>query len=256
MEVLGLKSDLLASGADLLAALKKSLLKVNRTPGEGDIVVFSSKVVALAEGRSLSPQNVDGRPDHRKKSLDLNGEEDENLAFLIEQEADTVLPGPVYLTLKNGIFVANAGIDRSNSPLGTVLPWPRYPYDSAENLRLAISKNYGLKCLGVIITDSVCLPLRAGTVGMAIGYSGFKGVADRRGEQDLFGKELKVSRVNAADALAAAANLLMGEAAESCPFALIRDSGVEFTARPVSRREICLDPDQCLFAGLYPKEMK
>ena len=109
-----------------------------------------------------------------------------------------------------------------------------------------------LKEWGIIIVDSVCIPLRQGAIGNAIGYSGFRGIVDKIGQNDLYGKALKVTKVNIADSLATAANLIMGEADESTPVALISDYGAEFTNETISETEIVMDADKCIFKGLYP----
>lgn len=255
MEIIGLQSAILKSGDNLLKALENSLQCRNKNLQEGDVLAFSSKIVALTEKRMLKLTEIEGEPKENKKSLDLAATEKKSLAVLIEKEADHIIPGEYYLTVKNNIFVANAGIDESNVPAGYVIPWPKYPYDSADNLRKALCEAYNISNLGVIIADSVCLPLRAGTIGIAIGYSGFKGVIDKRGRADLFGKKLKVTQVNVADSLATAANLVMGEADEAIPFVLLRECDLEFTNELISRREISIAPEKCLFKGLYPNNI-
>jgi len=104
--------------------------------------------------------------------------------------------------------------------------------------------------VGVLVTDSRILPLRAGIVGVALGYAGFKGVRDYRGTPDIFGRVLKLSRTDVADSLAAAAVLQMGEGAEQQPLALITDARVEFTER-TSRRELRIDPKEDLYRPLF-----
>lgn len=255
MELLGLKTDILKSGDNLIKALEKCLKENSRYPKEGDIFAFSSKIVALSERRILKKGGLKKSPKEKKLNLELKEAENEILASLIEAEADYIMPGEYYLTIKNGIFVANAGIDESNAPSGYVIPWPKYPYDSAEKLRNSIAETYNLRKVGVIIVDSVCTPLRAGTTGVAIGYSGFHGVIDKRGASDLFGNKLKVTQMNIADSLAVSANLLMGEADEATPFVLIRDFKAKFTNEEIPRREISIDTDKCLFKGLYPKDI-
>jgi len=119
-------------------------------------------------------------------------------------------------------------------------------------------KKFGLKQLGVIITDSRTMPLRAGVTGVAIGYAGFRGVRDYRGKPDLFGRLLHVSRTDVADSLATAAVLLMGEAKECQPLATIEDAPVEFCER-IDRNELKISLEDDMYRPLFthlPKKRK
>ena len=124
-----------------------------------------------------------------------------------------------------GFTSANAGIDRSNVAQSdgdeTVLLLPSDPDRSAAQLRDAIQARLGMH-VGVVITDSHGRPFRQGTVGVAIGVAGLPAVWDRRGEPDLFGYELQHTDIGVADEIAAAAGLLMGQAAEGTPVVLVR----------------------------------
>jgi F420-0:gamma-glutamyl ligase len=82
---------------------------------------------------------------------------------------------------------------------------------------------FGVKNLGVIITDSTARPLHYGTEGVCIAFSGFATMNDYRGKPDLFGRPFKVSISNVADALASAAVLVMGEGTEQTPIAIVED---------------------------------
>jgi len=212
----------------VLAALGKRKL-MNR-----DILVISSKVVAVTQNRI-------------KK---ISNEKDFN--ELVEKEADKVIGrGRVTLTLKNGIFIPWAGIDRSNMKKGYAVLWPKQPFNAAEEIRAALKKEYGLRNLGVIISDSHCVPLRKGVTGIAIGYAGFKGVRDLRGKKDIYGNKLKVTRQNVADMLASAAHLLAGESDERIPFVLVRNAPVDFIQAKTNPAEPVMEKEKCLFSPLY-----
>lgn len=138
--------------------------------------------------------------------------------------------------------MANAGIDASNVPGGgeqTVLLWPQDPDASARALRAALEGHFGVR-LAVIISDSLGRPWRMGTTGHAIGVSGLRPLLDRRGETDLFGRELQATVIGVADEIAGAASLAIGEVAEGTPAAIVRgatyerreDSGVGELLRP------------------------
>lgn len=175
---------------------------------EGDIVAISSKIVALCEG------NV--RP------LDTDRD------TLIEEQSDLFLPPEHskyghHFSIINHTIVGSAGIDVSNADDHFVL-WPKDPQADANNIRAHLREHFGLKNLGVIITDSISQPLRLGSIGASISHSGFSAIHDYRGQSDLFGHTMKVSRSNVASGLAAAAVLVMGEGTEQTPICIIRDA--------------------------------
>src|SRR5262249_14849593 len=144
-----------------------------------------------------------------------------------------------------------AGVDESNAA-GKLVLLPKDSFKAATKIRKTLQKKYGVKNLGVLITDSRLFPLRAGIVGVALGYAGFKGVKDYRGAKDIFGRILKYSRVDVADSLATAAVLEMGEGAEQQPLAVIEGAGVEFAER-VNRKELEMDPREDVYAPLFKK---
>lgn len=147
---------------------------------------------------------------------------------LILRESSAALKTPLaWLTIKDGMVMTNAGIDESNAD-GNLLLLPPDCYDLAERLRRALCAAWNVKELGVLVTDSMILPLRAGVIGAAVAYAGFKGVRDLRGQPDIFGKKLEVTLVDVADSLASAAALCMGEANEQTPLCVIENAPVEF----------------------------
>ena len=133
-------------------------------------------------------------------------------------------PGVLIVRHKLGLVGANAGIDQSNIDHGSAeeaLLLPADPDASATQLVDTIKTRTG-KQTGVIIADSMNRPWRMGTIGGAIGCAGVNVLDDHRGGTDLYGRELKVTLINRADALAGAATLLMGETTEKIPLVLIR----------------------------------
>lgn len=207
MKVRAIKTRVFRENEDLLAFIQKHVPKLK----DGAIVVVTSKIVALAEGRTAD-------------RTDLTTKEK-----LIRAESDfAVATKWVWLTLKDGLAVASAGIDESNAD-GKFILLPKDCYASARKLRRALMTAYKVKRLGVIIPDSRTLPLRAGAMGVALGYAGFKGIFDYRGTKDIFGRAFKFERANIADPLAAAAVLAMGEGAEMKPLAVIDDAPVTYT---------------------------
>ena len=110
--------------------------------------------------------------------------------------------------------------------------------------------HYGVKKLGVLITDSRVFPLRAGVTGVALGYTGFKGLRDYRSKKDLFNRPLTMTQTNVADCLASAAVLVMGEGAERTPLGIITDAPIVFTNK-TDAANLRIDPKVDLFKPLY-----
>lgn len=199
---------------------------------EKDILVISSKLISLWKGLSVPYKSA------RQKEA------------LIRQESVAWLKTKLaYLSIKSGMVMTNAGIDESNA-YGKLLLLPKDLYACADEIRAALCKKYGLKKLGVIITDSMILPLRAGVIGAACAYSGFQGVRDERGKKDIFGKPLSVTQVNLADALAAAASVTMGERKEQRPLCVIEEAPVRFVVK-TNPSEIIYPPENDLYAPLF-----
>jgi len=198
---------------------------------DGSILVVTSKIVALAERRTATP---------------------EEKVKIIKKESEWAVPTKyVWLTIKDGMFMAAAGIDESNAR-GKLVLLPKDSFKAAARLRTNLLKHYKVKRLGVLITDSRVLPLRAGVVGVALGYAGFSGIKDYRGASDLFGRKLKMTRVDIADSLATAAVLLMGEGNERRPLAIIEDAPVEYRNR-VNRHELIIPVADDLYVPLFGK---
>jgi len=208
-------ADLVASG------LRKGKLRLVR----GDIVAVASKVVSTCEKRLVRLGDVSITPLGRR--LAAKWGLDEKLASLVASQADQVLGGVkgFLLTAKNGYLVPNAGVDLKNSPPGTAMLWPINPDRSARELRADLERRYRTK-VGVEIVDSQVTPLRLGTVGLAIGVSGFVPVVDRRGTRDLYGRRIRVTQANLGDDIASACHLLMGESSEQIGAVLIRGVSV------------------------------
>jgi len=229
--VVGLKSNIITPKKSVMDELK-IVLKISPLQ-EKDILVITSKVVAITQGKM--------------KKIASKQEFEE----LVKDEADEVIGGnEVILTKKNNIYIPWAGIDRSNIPDGYALPWPESPFEEAYSFLKQLKKTYRIKDLGIIISDSVCFPLRRGVGAVAIGYAGFKGVNDLRGEKDLYGKKMKVSQQNMADMVAVSAHIVMGETDESTPFAIVRGAKVEFIDFKTDPKEPVIDSNQCIFSPM------
>ncbi|MFY9484334.1 MAG: coenzyme F420-0:L-glutamate ligase [Patescibacteria group bacterium] len=193
---------------------------------EQSIVAITSKIVAICEGRVVKMGTIDK-------------------AALIQKEADYYIRSKssndyAILTIKNNMFIPSAGIDESNGN-GYYILWPNNPQKTAVATRKWLAKRFKLNNVGVIITDSKTTPLRWGTTGVALGYSGFEGIKNYVGKKDIFGRALEVTKANVVDPLAAMAVLAMGEGAEQTPIAILEDPGfVSFKKNYPSKKELAL----------------
>lgn len=237
MQVTAYTTKIFREGQDLFNFVVQYLPK--ELP-EQSIVAITSKIVALAENRTVEiPPNL---------SDDDFAKFKENL---IKSESQFAMRTKyVWLTIKDGLVMASAGIDESNAD-GKIILLPKDSFVSADEMRKKLMAHYGVKELGVIITDSRLFPLRNGTVGVAMGYAGVKGMLDYRGKKDMFGRELKFARADVADALATAVVLEMGEGDECRPLSLITETvGVEFVDE-IDRSELLIDPKEDLYQPLF-----
>ncbi|MCC6323853.1 coenzyme F420-0:L-glutamate ligase [Candidatus Nomurabacteria bacterium] len=199
---------------------------------DGDIIVVTSKIVALSEGRT----EVLGDHKHRE-------------ALIKKESTFAIKTKYTWLTIKDGMVMSSAGIDESNAD-GKIVLLPYDSFKSAKSIHFKLSKIYKVKNLGILITDSRLLPLRAGVVGIALGYAGFKGVRDYRGKKDMFGRVLKFSRTDVADSLATSAVVCMGEGDEKQPLAKISNAPVDFV-KNVNRKELVMDPSEDVYAPIF-----
>lgn len=209
---------------------------------EGSVLAITSKIVSICQGHVVS---VDGADKQQ----------------IIEREADLFLPPEenryhVTLTVKENILIPNAGLDESNSDHHYVL-WPPDAQATANAIRSHLCGRDGRRLLGVLITDSKTTPLRWGVTGVAVAHSGFGALNDYVGREDIFGRPLRMTKVNVADALAAAAVLVMGEGDEQTPLAVLRELPfVQFqdrdpTPAELAGQQIALEDD--LYAPLLKR---
>jgi len=236
MNVTAVKTKKIIAGRNTLTEVLSASLS---SLANGSILAVTSKIVSLCEGRAVKIGTV-------------------GKIALIQAEADYYLSHiksryGISLTRKNDILIPSAGIDESNGN-GYYVLWPRDPQKSANAIRAYLRKHFSLSKVGVIITDSRTTPLRWGTSGVAIAWSGFSALKNYIGKPDVFGKKLRVTKANMADALAAAAVVTMGEGKEQTPLAIIKDVPfVAFQNRNPSLRELRslrIKPSNDLYAPL------
>lgn len=198
------------------------LEKVGKRLKERDILVITSKIVAIGEGRCV-------RATTKEAKQKLIEQESSERAFNSAKDS--------MFSIKGNTIIASAGIDESNGN-GYLILWPKNAKKSAKDFWKFIREKTGLRELGVIITDSYCTPMRSGVIGISIGFYGFHPVANHIGKKDIFGREFKFSKSNIVDGVAAATVVVMGETSEQIPVAIAREvPQLQFTDRDV-RKEL------------------
>ncbi|HUU75974.1 MAG TPA: coenzyme F420-0:L-glutamate ligase [Methanoregulaceae archaeon] len=248
--VYGIRTGLIREGDDIPAILAEATGHSGAGEfREGDVLVIAETAVATAEGYVISLDSITPGPEsvEMARKYDM----DPRLVEVVRSESDSIVGGirGFLLCMKNGTLLPNAGIDESNAPPGCVIPLPPRPDESARNIREQIFSLCGVH-IAVIIADSRTHAMRMGCSGVAIGCSGIPSVVDDRGMCDLFGRELEVTKQALADNIASAAEIVMGEADECTPAAIIRGLGL-----PVGDQEgiETIDAEECLFMGLITR---
>lgn len=238
-------------GDDLALLINESLKKSELELQDGDILILAQKIVSKTENRFVNLTTV--TPSASARSYAEKTGKDPRLLELILAESNQVLRTRENLIIvehRLGFVCANAGIDHSNvkGPWGNPEDWvlllPKDPDQSAANLRHNLESVYEAR-IGVLIIDSHGRAWRLGTAGTSIGISGLPGLVDLRGKPDLFNYRLRVTKVAAADELAAAASLVMGQANESMPAVLAR--GFPYALREGKLNELIRPKDLDLF---------
>ncbi|MFA4824843.1 MAG: coenzyme F420-0:L-glutamate ligase [Methanoregula sp.] len=245
-KVFGLSTGIIRSGDSIAARAADAADRQCGGIHEGDILVFAETAVASAEGNIIDLATITPTP--RAEELGKKYQMDSRTAEVVLRESDSVVGGiPGFLLcMKAGTLLPNAGVDASNAPPGCVTPLPKNPDGSALAIKTVIEQRYGVK-VGVIIADSRTHAMRLGCSGVAIGCAGITAVIDDRGRSDLFGRKLEVTKRAVADNIASAAELVMGEADECTPAAIVRGIGL-----PIGD-QVGIDSiaaDECLFMGV------
>jgi coenzyme F420-0:L-glutamate ligase/coenzyme F420-1:gamma-L-glutamate ligase len=213
-------------GADLAALLRVALQVNGLGLRRDDLLVVAQKIVSKAEGRLLRLADV--VPSAAAIYLAAQVQKDPRFVELVLRESSAVVravPNILITRHRCGWVMANAGIDRSNitAAEAAVLLLPEDCDASARRLRDALAP----ECPAVIISDSFGRPWREGTVNVALGVAGFPALRDWRGLPDRHGRTLQTTQVADADAVAAGAGLVMGEAHQGTPVVLVR--GLDFS---------------------------
>jgi putative folate metabolism gamma-glutamate ligase len=220
-------------------SLEKILEQYFLNIAEEDIVIITSKILSVIEGRIVKKDII--------SKVDL-----------INQEADYVLesnsnPYNIYLTIKNNILIPSAGIDESNVDDVYVL-YPKDIQSKAIFIWEYLRKKFSIERLGIVITDSHTTIMRKGVTGIALGWCGFEPLYSYVNKPDIYGRPLRITQINILDSLASSAVFLMGEGDEQTPLAIIKNAPkISFCNIPPSIEEensIKISIEEDLYAPL------
>ena len=195
---------------------------------DGDILVFSQKIVSKNEGRILSLSSVN--PSLLANGISSSYNKDPRLMELILSESKRIVRmenGIIIVETNHGFVCANAGIDESNVQDGYATLLPEDPDRSANLLKERIEQKTG-KNIAVIISDTFGRPFRLGQTDVAIGVAGIEPILDYSGKPDTFAKIMQVTAIAVVDEICSATELVMGKV-EKCPVALVRNYKFNFS---------------------------
>lgn len=241
MKVTAYKTKLVQPGDNLCTVIAESLPALP----ERSVLVIASKLFSTSENRFV-PRTTEDRTEKHN---------------LVRQEAEWYLEPhtskyDLMLTIKHNLMFANAGIDESNAN-GQYLLWPEDPQASLNKVWQFLRQQYGVKEVGVTMSDSAGMPLNWGVTGRAITYCGFKPLKSYIGKADLFGRLLKMEQVSMVQSITVAAVLEMGEGDERTPLGLVEDvkdlEFVDHVPTPEELHSLKLEMDDDAFAPILTK---
>ncbi|MDH5374930.1 MAG: coenzyme F420-0:L-glutamate ligase [Candidatus Bathyarchaeota archaeon] len=224
VRIIGIEGLPIIKAGDNLAELICNAAENQSTPIQnGDILVVTHVVVSRAEGKVVDLDKV--APSEFAKTIAEQYKKDPALVEAVLRESKGIRrmsDGKLITETKHGFVCANSGVDKSNVPgERNVALLPEDPDHSAMEIRREIRRLTDCD-VAVVVSDTHGRPLREGEINIAIGVAGISPIKDRRGEKDLFGYVLRVKRTAIADELASAAELVIGQADEGIPVAIIR----------------------------------
>lgn len=234
----------ITAGDDLGRLIAEAVGRVKLRIGAGDIFVVTQKVVSKAEGRVVQLGSVE--PSAKALEWAEAHGKDPRVVEVVLQQAKRIVRmerGVLIAETHHGFVCANAGVDASNAPTGTVTLLPEDPDASAERLQAHFKKAFGAR-VGVIISDTFGRPWREGVANVAVGVSGLEPLLDYRGQPDTFGRRMEVTVVAIADELAAAAELVMKKT-RGVPVAIVQ--GYDYQAAAGSARALIRPKERDLF---------
>ncbi len=225
MQVTAYKTPLVTANDNLFEIIAGS---IDHIP-EKSVMVIASKIVSTCENRFVD--KITGTRDEKHD--------------LVRQEADYYTDPhsskyDLMLTIKRNLMFVNAGIDESNAD-GKYILWPADPQKSVNQIWQFLRSHYGVKEVGVTMSDSSSFPFNWGVIGRAIAYCGFDPLYSYIGSEDLFGRKMKMEQTNVMQSLTAAATLEMGEGNESTPLSIVENiKGISFQDHEPTQSELDL----------------
>lgn len=227
-------------GALIVQVVKQAAFRV----GEGDVFVVAQKIVSKAEGRVVRLDSV--QPSELAARWAAEYQKDPRMVEVALRETRRIVRmerGILISETRHGFICANAGVDASNVPPGTVTLLPECPDESAKRLKAQLEKGFGAR-VAVIISDTFGRPWREGLVNVALGVVGLAPLVDYRGQPDTFGRTMQATVTAVADELAAAAELVMGKTGRA-PVAIVQ--GFTSSGTTGSGQDLLRPADQDLF---------
>lgn len=246
VELYPIKTRIISSKDNFIEILLDS---IPIKPMDKDVIIISSKPILISLNKiiKLSDVKVSQEAFEIARKYDL----DPRFAELVLEYSDKIYGGVenTILTEKDGVMIANAGLDRKNSGIDLISESPTCLRGYAKEIYNSVLKRFGVR-VGVIIRDSVVFPLRRGTRSIAIDTYGFETIIDYRGKRDLFGRVVQVTQLALADELSSAAHILMGECDESIPAVLIRGLDIKLSEEEYTEL-LTIPEDECIYKDLY-----
>ena len=232
------------SGDEISALIQKTLTKNHVSLVGGDVIVVTHSIVSIAEGSLYQLDEVE--VSEKAKALAKgSGHTPEIVEVALTEASEILREGSVLITkTRQGVITDYSGVDESNAPLGMLIAIPENPDDSAKKIHRSLSESSGFN-VPVIITDTQGRPWRKGAVNLAVGVAGMSPFINNAGKEDIFSHRLRGSLVCLADQIAAAAELVMGQADEGIPIVIVR--GINFIEDAGSAFQIIRSASESLF---------
>ncbi|MQY69112.1 MAG: coenzyme F420-0:L-glutamate ligase [Hadesarchaea archaeon] len=227
-------------GKLIVGAAQKQGLRLE----DGDVIVVAQTIISKAEGNVVDLRGV--KPSKKAEQIAARLDKDSReVEVILQQSSEIVRLGHVIISrTKHGFVCANAGVDHTNVDPEHVTILPDDPDASAAGIRDFIKRKLGTE-VSVIISDTQGRAFRMGCVGVAVGVAGMNPLLDLRGKRDLHDKELRVTITSPADALAAAAVSVMGEANEGTPVVVVK--GAIYEREDGNARKLVMPLERDLF---------
>jgi coenzyme F420-0:L-glutamate ligase/coenzyme F420-1:gamma-L-glutamate ligase len=247
LQVIPLKNiKIVMPGDDILKIIYNAILDNKIKVQDYDIFVVAHKIVSRSENRLVKPSKIVPSPQAKQIAEKTDIDPRKMQAILNESRRIIKSGSKKIITESNlGFICANSGVDRSNAYINdSLILLPKNPQKICRKIRDFLEKKFKCK-IGVIISDTHGRALRKGAQGVAIAVSGFSGLLSYEGKKDIFGYELKSTKIAVADELASSAELVMGEADEKIPIALIR--GLKFEPQEGLIEDLLYESGESLF---------